>query len=237
MTHYRTKSDVQESLLHLYLRLNGYFVSSFIDHSSQHGNNTTEIDALAIRHEFNREQRRGIGPAKFLSPRGTDLLFCEVKNANPTFNAALRDNITAVFNVVQWTGLFDFEESETVARELISLFQAGAKEMEEGVVGPRNIRVRPLLCAPSIHSDDNYPQWALFGGDMFTYIGHCLNPAGPRVDCSLRYPFESWGTWLSPLVRYFKERPSNDPGRLDDLYDFLSKRGLLEPAANAPAHP
>lgn len=41
------KSDIQETLVLLYLRLNGYFGTGFIVHAPQR--NKTEMDVLAIR--------------------------------------------------------------------------------------------------------------------------------------------------------------------------------------------
>jgi hypothetical protein len=63
------RSDIQERLLHLYLRLNGYFVSGFIPHSHEHGKILTQVDALAVRHPFNCEPKRGIEPT--FTGRGT----------------------------------------------------------------------------------------------------------------------------------------------------------------------
>ena len=57
------RPHVQEALVHLYLRLNGYFVSGFIVHSSDHGKNKTQIDALAVRHSFNSEDLPGYRPS------------------------------------------------------------------------------------------------------------------------------------------------------------------------------
>ena len=83
--------DVQEALLHLYLRLNGYFVSGLILHSEVKGQNATELDAIAVRHKFQCEARREVEPSKFLSPKKADVLICEVRVGPPMFNKALRD--------------------------------------------------------------------------------------------------------------------------------------------------
>src|SRR5947208_601368 len=76
------RSRLQESLLHLYLRLNGFFVTGFIVHSPVRGNLRTEIDALAIRMGYHAEPERLIVPSSyFLGPAEgkIDLLICEVK--------------------------------------------------------------------------------------------------------------------------------------------------------------
>lgn len=43
------QSDIDEALVTLYLRLNGYFTSGLVVHSPIHGQATTEVDCLAIR--------------------------------------------------------------------------------------------------------------------------------------------------------------------------------------------
>ena len=78
----KRRSVLEEELLQLYLRLNGYFVTGFIVHSSIHGRNKTEVDALAVRFPYNAEPERGLGPSPLLEPSATllDLLICEVKS-------------------------------------------------------------------------------------------------------------------------------------------------------------
>jgi hypothetical protein len=50
------RSDVQETLVSLYLRLNGYFVSGFIVHAQTGAK--TEMDVLAVRFPNQRESSR-----------------------------------------------------------------------------------------------------------------------------------------------------------------------------------
>lgn len=72
------RSDVQENLFSLYLRLNGYFVSGFIVHATV--GTKTELDALAVRFPHHREPDREIGPDPVLETSGAvlDFLICEV---------------------------------------------------------------------------------------------------------------------------------------------------------------
>lgn len=223
------RSEAQESLLHLYLRLNGYFVTGFIAHAAERRRNRTQIDALAVRHPFNREPRRQIGPSSFLSPNGTDVLICEVKSGRrPKFNRGLRCSDEAVRDVLAWVGLFDEEETCAVARALIPLLEpnAPAELARAGVAGPRGVTVRPLLSAPEMSDDskcDKGGPWTLAGPEMFEYIGACLNPATQRVDCSIVYDPGAWGPILEKLVRYFKSRPPNNPGSTEDLYAYVEE--------------
>lgn len=63
MSDKKAKSHVQENLLNLYLRLNGFFITGFIVHSPELGKNRAEIDALAIRLPYNDEPERVIKPS------------------------------------------------------------------------------------------------------------------------------------------------------------------------------
>ena len=62
-----TKAEAQEAFVTLYLRLNGYFTSGFIVHSSVPGRNTTELDVLAVRLPHNAEFAREVGGAPELA--------------------------------------------------------------------------------------------------------------------------------------------------------------------------
>jgi hypothetical protein len=217
----KQRSETQESLLRLYLRLNGYFVTGHIVHSAKQGKNKTEIDALAVRHAHNAEPDREIGPSQFLSPKGTDLLICEVKSGdNPTFNPALGE--IALQKVLQWAGLFDGQEVAGLADALMPLLAANAHRhlAAQGVVRPSGVTVRALLCAPETEAFDENQPWILGGTEIFTYVGKCLRPETVRPGCSTTYNYECWGE-LTPIVRYFKKRPPEDPGRIQDLYGYL----------------
>ena len=91
----KVKSKAQEDLALLYLRLNGFFVTGFIAHSPIHGQNLTEIDALALRMPYSAEPEREVGPHGLLdlSSNHTDLIICEVKSRGKPlrFNGALTE--------------------------------------------------------------------------------------------------------------------------------------------------
>ena len=223
----KESSDIQEALLFLYLRLNGYFVSSFIVHSPEKGKNITQIDALAVRHPFNREPSRVVRASDFLDPKRTDLLVCEVKGRGQPlqFNESFRESDTAIRNVLEWAGLFNQEEATSIASELKSLLRPStpAKDAARGVQGPRETTVRPLLCSPERQSCRSNQPWFLCEQEMFSYIAKCLNPAATRETCSTRYDLNLWGPSLSPIVRYFKGLPPGDQGSLQGLYISLGE--------------
>ena len=104
----RSQSKLQEDLVSLYLRLNGFFVSGFIVHSPVHGKNRTELDALALRLPFSSEPEREIGPDLLLdlSTKYTDLALCEVKSKGQAlqFNSALTGQPNVAATVLRWSG-------------------------------------------------------------------------------------------------------------------------------------
>jgi hypothetical protein len=223
----KQRAETQEALLHLYLRLNGYFVTSFIVHSSAPHKNITQIDALAVRHRFSRESKREVGPSEFLNPKGTDLLVCEVKSHNQPlqFNESFRESDIAIFDVLHWSGLFNQKVVRQVARELKPLLQpsAPAHKSRKGVSGGGGIRVRPLLCSPETNSCAEEEPWFLCGGEIFSYIAKCLRPESLRDNCSTQYDYDLWGTKLAPLVRYFKRLPHGEQGETRGLYESLNE--------------
>jgi len=221
------RSRIQEALLHLYLRLNGYFVSGYISHSPEYGKTKAQVDALAIRHALNREPGRQMGPSPFLHPRGTDLLVCEVKSRGQQlqFNEPLRKDVNVVQDVLRWAGLFDEKETVRLGRELKTILQPStpASKAEAGVPTAGEVTIRPLLCSPERrHRRTNQP-WFVCGEEMFSYIAGCVNPEKRRDTCSTRYDNNVWGAQLTPLVHYFKQRPVGNPGEMPDLYEFLAR--------------
>ena len=60
------RSDFEELLAALYLRVNGYFASGFIAHAPV--GNLTEIDVLAVRFPKHQEPEREIASCAYLHP-------------------------------------------------------------------------------------------------------------------------------------------------------------------------
>ncbi len=221
------ESEIQEALLHLYLRLNGYFITSLIVHSPELGRNLTQIDALAVRHPFNAEPERFVRRSPLLDqPHPTvDLLICEVKSRGQPlqFNEPFRSSDPAIQTVLRWAGLFDEPEIYPLVDALRALLQPNTcpERAQRGIAGPRGETLRPLLCSPERWTRRGNQPWFISGSEIFSYVDQCLNPPAPRVSCSTRYDFNLWGSALGPLVRYFKQRPAGNPGKLQDLYRFL----------------
>ena len=110
------RSDVQETLVSLYLRLNGYFVSGFIVHA-QNGA-TTEMDVLAVRLPRHQEPEREVQCCKHLAipSNHIDFIVGEVKGGQGAvnFNARFRESPGAIKTVLHRFGAFDDPEISRV---------------------------------------------------------------------------------------------------------------------------
>lgn len=227
----RKRSKLQEDLVWLYLRLNGFFVTGFIVHSPDYGRNATELDALALRLPFSSEPEREIGPDMLLDLSGkhTDLALCEVKSRGQSlqFNRPLYADPRAVASLLRWSGLF--EESEvhrmaaTVSKALTP--QNVAAPEAPMVSGPRGVRIRGLLFGPEHKPRGKNQPWFISGAEIFQYVWRCLCPETPRVSCSTTYDLQAWRDH-EPIVEYFKSRGANGAGNMDTLYVFVDKAGL-----------
>src|ERR1700687_4559056 len=121
-----TKADIQEALVALYLRLNGYFTTGFVVQSSAPGRVTTELDPWN---------------------RGVDFIVGEVKSHGESlqFNPAVR-NLPAVSTILQWWGHLTAEEVSRVSADVLAILNPlpGAPAAPT-VLCPRDARVRAIL--------------------------------------------------------------------------------------------
>ncbi len=219
-----TQAQVEEALVTLYLRLNGYFTSGFIVHSELQIR--TQVDVMAVRFPFSREPERGVGPAHELDPSDefTDILIGEVKGRGPQlqFNEALRKP-EAVARMLRWIGLFEDEEiPELVGRVLGALDPSPGAETPPTVLGPRNTRIRALLFCPECSKRRKNQAFFLPGPPLFDYIWRCFRPPEPRESCSVRYDFGAWGLGLEAIVRYFKDESRVEPGTFEELRELMT---------------
>lgn len=225
-----TTPEVNEALLVLYLRLNGYFTTGFVVQAPKWGQASTEIDCLAVRHPNHMQPDRSVGPSPFLELRDNrvDLLICEVKSvpAEVAFNVRLRTEPSVLEAVLQWAGVFENHEVARVSEQLLPILNTGleAPGSRNGVVG-RNARVRGLLCCPPGTREELPEGWCLLGDEILRYANECFNPPKRRDTCSTRYNFNLWGSWLGPVVRYFKDLPHGSGPSLQNLYAELGVNG------------
>ncbi|MBI4762923.1 MAG: hypothetical protein HZC39_13540 [Chloroflexi bacterium] len=220
------KSDLQELLATLYLRLNGYFTSGFIAHAPD--GNLTEIDILAVRFPYNSEREREVEPSPWLQiPRDrTDVLICEVKGQEEhlRFNSALRNNLESIRKVVRWIGLFSDQEVEQVAQRFQDIVATQEVQRPEHFRSidfeEKKITVRSILFAPDRGAPSHNQPRFIPGDEMLGFIWSCLCPDHERPLCDVRYDFGLWGGYKE-VVAYFKGRKVNGEaqGTMQDIYN------------------
>ncbi len=224
MTAQKKRSRLQENLLNLYLRLNGYFVTGFIVHSPEYGRNRAEIDALAIRHPYNDEPERLIRPSPYLEPSTEfiDLLICEVKSRGQQlqFNEALRNSTQSLASVLRWAGLFPEHDLPSIVNHVQPLLQPSNPPRQDIPCFIANgTRIRPILCSPERWARRSNQPWFISGSEIFNFLYDCFCPEIPRSSCSTRYDFEAWGEVHEPIVKFFKN--SNRESTIRELYQHF----------------
>lgn len=221
------KSEIDEALVNLYLRLNGYFTTSLILHSHVHGQAKTEIDCLAIRHKYHSQDEREVETSSFLRVKTnlTDILICEVKGDENIleFNQAIRDNTENIECALKWIGVFEDHKVRQIASDAAPLFRNGISydRAVSGII-ESGIRVRALLCCTS--DLNNAQHWRLGGHEIFSYIDECFNPSERRESCSTRYNFrDNWSYPLNRLVELFKSKKGHEkPRNIGDIYNKIA---------------
>lgn len=218
------KSDLQELLFTLYLRLNGYFVTGFIVHAA--AGNTTELDALAVRFPFHNESEREVVPCEQLRvPKDKiDFLICEVKGGNKSanFNNAFRSNKNAVMSVLNRFGAFKEDAVSQLADEIIDAIKPERinKTNKIPVVGVADggSQIRCILVAPDQSRSNGKEKPYIYGDDIVAYIWKCFRPENIREACGVIYNWNLWGEQYQQLVEYFKDRNLTSSGGVDDIY-------------------
>ena len=222
-----SKGEVQEHLVMLYLRLNGYFTTGFIVHSPEKGRNRTEIDVLGVRFPYDTEPEREVTVAGELSPSAstTDVVLVEVKSKGRElqFNSALRTSIESTRSVLRWVGLYTEVEIVGLAEKLVVALdpKENSTEGPPSIEAPRGTRIRGLLCSPERFSRVPSDVWFISGEQIFGHISKCLRPTERREGCAVSYNFGLWGPGLEPVVRFFKSRRRQGRRDLEELLTFL----------------
>jgi len=220
-------SDIDEILVQLYLRLNGYFTTGLILHSPTWGQSNSEIDCLAIRHAHHSQQDRRVAISDFLSPqnRKMDFLICEVKNdtSNIKFNDPIKNNLEVVCSFLLWSGIFHKTQVNSISKRIQPLFQDDI-DINTVILGveEENVIIRPLLCCPPM-LDESENKWCLNGKEIFNYANLCFNPDHRRDSCSTRYNFQQWGYPFSKVVTFFKNSKVADIN-IENLYDYMNAK-------------
>jgi len=221
------EARVSESLSTLFLRLNGFFTTGLILHSSKKGTVAGEIDCFAVRFP-NRIPKTdySIEDSGLLniSNKLTDLVFCEVKSSKPSFNKSL-ENFRNIEQSLYWAGVHTKKEIEAVAPKFADLLKNKdySKLSQDGVVCG-NVRVRALLLCPKCAKRGDNDLY-INGADIMKYIHDSLIKSGRPDNCNRNYNSEIWGTEFSNIVAWFKGRPEGEAPKFKDLCAALIKNG------------
>ena len=221
-----TKADVQEALVALYLRLNGYFTSGFVVQSATPHQVTAEVDMIAVRHPHSSELASVLKPSPELDlwDGGVDLIIGEVKSHGQAlqFNPSIR-SAGHVSTLLQWWGYLDKREVAAVADAVLAILQPlpGAKTAP-CVPCARNSRVRAILFAPETQTRRQEQAWFIPGPAIFEHVWQRLHPLEARDLCATDYGAGQWGVGFAPIVRYFKAPDRQTPGDLDSLLTYLN---------------
>ncbi len=231
----KEKSNIQECLVTLYLRLNGYLTTGFIIHSDKNGI-SGELDILAIRFPNHNQDDTNHNSSKFLEvPQNIDLIIGEVKSNGQLlqFNTCLRtrDSAHVIWNkILKWVGIFEQKCIDEILPDLIQLVQTKENsqllylksvslESKFGIIS-----IRPIIFSLeriNTHNADKFITWT----ELNDFIWDCLCPLENRKECGTRYDFKAWGTDLYQIVKVYKDRQKEQRKfmSISEIYEDIEK--------------
>jgi hypothetical protein len=230
-----SKSRLQEKLVALYLRLNGYFVTGLIINSAQDENIDGEIDIIGVRFCNHRQEDRLIKCSAYLDiPRDSniDIIIGEVKGQGESlqFNSSIRENDDRRYKLLTWLGFVEDKDIEKINEELRTRIQTkeiNSSEKFERIDYPREnsfISIRPILFAPDRPNPRDNQVKFINGQQMIDFCWKCFRPENRREYCETNYrSIDAWGEQFEDLVRYFKQKAKSEQGTIKDLYKQFEK--------------
>lgn len=227
-----TRQQLQEEIVKLFLRLNGYFTTGLIIHSATQGRNQTELDVIAIRLPFHNQPDRIVPTCADLQiPADTiDIIIGEVKSRKEElqFNLALRQSTEAIEKLLRWIGAADIDAEPAIVNQVQTLmataqlnestrFQSLAVRTQVG-----NYTIRPIIFSMDRPAPRRNQVRFVHGQLMLNYIWECLRPDNIRPTCATNYDLNLWGYSAHPLITYFKDASKTVVGNMNDLYTHFT---------------
>lgn len=231
----KNRSQLQERLVSLYLRLNGYLQSGYIPHSEVWGNVGTDIDRIGIRFPHHLQVEREIldDPKLDIPKTSIDIIIAEVKNSSLKFNDTLFKADKRAeknwFQILNWIGLFDTKEVQKLIPEMIkgverhSIKTSKTHFKYEFKSKFGLITLRPMLFSIEKNKKEVENKIWINGEDILSFIWKCFCPEFKRAASSTKYPYALWGEEFFDIVNYIKMRheKGEDVGTTEEMYSQL----------------
>lgn len=224
-----SKSNLQEKLVALYLRLNGYMTTGLILHSPNDKAVEGEIDIIGVRFLNHKQPDRVIECAKELEiPNDVriDIIIGEVKGGkNPLqFNDSVRIYLERVKKLFQWIGISEDKDLDNLVISFMNEIQV--KEIQKPspfpIIRHSDVSIRPILFAPDKTLQKHNQLRFINGKELITFCWNCFRPENRRETCETDYQaMNNWGEQFERLVGYFKNLNIQSPGVIKDIYDHF----------------
>lgn len=221
---------IQEDLVNLFLRLNGYLTTGLVIHSSAFGKNQTEIDIVAIRFPYHNQDDRIVECSEYLEiPNDTiDIIISEVKSGKEQiqFNRSLTENKNSIEKLIKWIGVIETEEIESVVNALYDILKPKDVNTPDNfnchIIQTKigNYSIRPIIFSLDRPKAKRNQTRFVSGQIILDFIWSCLRPTNERVSCSTKYNYNMWGHSLLPIVEYFKNEKRKSVGNMNDFYKY-----------------
>jgi hypothetical protein len=227
----KEKSDIQELITTLYLRLNGYLTTGFIFQSSEE-KIAGEVDMVAVRFPLHRQDETEHNTSEFLEPTNDiDVILGEVKSNGMRlqFNNSIRSKQN-IEKLLKWVGLFDDDTLSKLADEIVNMVIPKQNSNRKNLLATSTltsfgqVRIRPILFSPErvdLNNADKFVNWKEINDFLWT----CLCPPEKRMECGTRYDFNAWGHGLNEIVKFYKTRQKTNqkPESINEIYSAFEK--------------
>lgn len=222
----RDQTKIQEKLVTLYMRLNGYFTSGHIVHSPERDQLKSEIDLIGVRFPNHKQIDRGVpsDPNLQTSDDWIDFVICEVKSKGKSKrNNYSLENIDTLEKIILWFGGLSEKSTNETSQNILD--EINKKEAHPNkpitVETGEKIRIRLILFGPENNKKRSNQNFFITGPQIIEYISNCLLPNAERENCATRYDYTSWGDF-EEIIRIFKE---NNNDKIVDI-NFIYKKIL-----------
>lgn len=224
---------IQESLVSLYLRLNGYFTSGHIVHGTPQNlaiRERGETDVFAVRLPYSSEVETENPSSEYLQVKNgiLDIVIGEVKSGREPiqFNDSIRD-VEVMIRSLRWAG---FTNKDDILKDVaLKLTQ---QMVPQPINNPDNVievtihpsddiryptRVRPIIFHLGRQSPNRTQAWFVGHQEIMNFIWRCLRKEFQPDDCQREYDYGLWGPVIESIVEYFKNDDRDEPGTSDML--------------------